>query len=166
VPQQKVAPSNTPSSAVSSPTVTKSGKATAAPIQPTAKAVHPAPAAAPATNAKAPIQQTVSFTIIGADHKTIVPRMNVPIKSDDTILSILKEITREKGIQMEYRGAGAAAYVEGIDNVYEFDQGPKSGWMFRVNGNFGDRSCGSYAVHAGDVIQWLYSTNLGKDLGK
>lgn len=158
------APSNTPPSPGKgpSPTVAK----TTVRAQPAAKAVHPAPAAAPVTDTKAPIQQTVSFTIIGADHKTIVPRMNVPIKSDDTILSILKEITREKGIQMEYRGAGAAAYVEGIDNVYEFDQGPKSGWMFRVNGNFGDRSCGSYAVHAGDVIQWLYSTNLGKDLGK
>jgi hypothetical protein len=164
-PQQKAAPSNTPSSAVSSPTVTKASKATT-PAQPTAKAAHPAPTAAPATNTKPPVQQTISFTIIGADHKTIVPRIDVPIQSDDTVLSILKEITREKGIQMEYRGSGAAAYVEGIDNVYEFDQGPKSGWMFRVNGNFGDRSCGSYAVHAGDVIQWLYSTNLGKDLGK
>jgi hypothetical protein len=162
MPSQNSAPTNTSPSADKSQTSVVS----TAPAQPVAKVVHQTPAATPAANQKAPVQQTVSFTIIGANHKTIVPKMDVPIKNDDTVLSILKEITREKGIQMEYRGSGAAAYVEGIDNVYEMDQGPKSGWMFRVNGNFGDRSCGVYAVHAGDVIQWLYTTNLGKDLGK
>ncbi len=35
-------------------------------------------------------------------------------------------------------------YVEGIGNLYEFDCGKESGWMYKVNGRFPNYGCSSY----------------------
>ncbi|AXI01404.1 DUF4430 domain-containing protein [Sporosarcina sp. PTS2304] len=87
------------------------------------------------------------------------------IKDGDTVLAALIDITRKHKVQMDYRGGqGATAYVEGIDNVYEFDRGQGSGWMYRVNGIFPDRGAGVVPLLDGDRVEWLYTTNLGVDL--
>jgi hypothetical protein len=87
------------------------------------------------------------------------------IKEGESALELLKRITRKAKIQMEYQGAKGFAYVEGIDNLYEFDHGAESGWMYKVNGAFPDKGAGSYTVNPGDTIEWLYTLDLGKDLG-
>ena len=57
------------------------------------------------------------------------------------------------------------AYIEGIGNLYEFDAGALSGWMYRVNGWFPNYGCSSYQVQDGDVIEWVYTCDLGADVG-
>lgn len=56
-------------------------------------------------------------------------------------------------------------YIEGIHQIYERDCGSKSGWMYRVNGVFLNHGCSSYTVKNGDVIEFLYTCNLGEDIG-
>jgi len=110
--------------------------------------------------------QTVTISIVADEETgTVLAPTVVEIKKDDTVLEVLKKITRKNKIQMEYRGAKGAAYIEGIDNIYEFDFGAKSGWMYRVNGEFPNKGAGSYKVKEGDVIEWLYTTDLGEDIG-
>ncbi|MCR5150409.1 MAG: DUF4430 domain-containing protein [Clostridiales bacterium] len=58
----------------------------------------------------------------------------------------------------------SAAYIAGINYLYEFDYGNLSGWMFSVNGEFGDSGCGEYKLSDGDYIQWRYTENIGEDL--
>jgi hypothetical protein len=58
-----------------------------------------------------------------------------------------------------------AAYVEAIQNLYEFDCGELSGWMYRVNGVFPNYGCSRYTLKAGDVVEWLYTCDLGRDIG-
>jgi hypothetical protein len=87
------------------------------------------------------------------------------IEQGESALELLKRITRKNKIQMEYQGSKGFAYVEGIDNLYEFDHGAESGWMYKVNGEFPGKGAGSYTVQPGDVIEWLYTLDLGKDLG-
>lgn len=87
------------------------------------------------------------------------------IKAGESALELLKRITRQHKIQMESQGAKSFAYVEGIDNLYEFDHGAGSGWMYKVNGAFPDKGAGSYTVNPGDTIEWLYTLDLGRDLG-
>lgn len=58
-----------------------------------------------------------------------------------------------------------AGYVKGIGNIYEFDFGDLSGWMFKINGNFAGVSCSDYILTDNDYIEWIYSLELGKDLG-
>ena len=57
-------------------------------------------------------------------------------------------------------------YIEGIGNLYEFDCGDLSGWIYKVNDSFPEIGCSEYEVREGDHIQWLYSCDLGKDVGK
>jgi hypothetical protein len=59
---------------------------------------------------------------------------------------VLKKITREKGIQMEVSGTASNIYEKGIDNIYEFDKGPLSGWLYTVNKEFPQKSCGAYKL--------------------
>ncbi|MEW9668549.1 DUF4430 domain-containing protein [Ammoniphilus sp. 3BR4] len=143
----KTAPSNQPAPVEAPP---------ASPPQPTVKTET---ASVPAK------QESVTLSIIGDEQTgTILNASEVGIEEGDTVLDILKKATKEKKIQLEYRGTGSLAYVEGINNLYEFDHGPKSGWMYRVNGVFGKSSAGHIAIKPNDQIEWVYTLDLGKDL--
>ncbi|MGI6596196.1 MAG: DUF4430 domain-containing protein [bacterium] len=109
---------------------------------------------------------TVTISIVGPeDVGTVLSPQTASIQNDATVLEVLKQVTRAEKIQMEYRGKGTSAYVEGINNLYEMDRGPKSGWMYKLNGEFPSQSAGSCSAADGDVIEWLYTLDLGRDLG-
>ena len=57
-----------------------------------------------------------------------------------------------------------SAYIEGIHNLYEFDCGQLSGWIYKVNGWSPNYGCSRYALKDGDVIEWVYTCNLGIDV--
>ena len=95
----------------------------------------------------------------------ILQNMKVEFNEGDTVFDILVKITRKKGIHMEYRGAGSNTYIEGINNLYEFDGGSNSGWMYSVNGVYPNYGVGAYKVKSSDVIKFNYTCNLGADLG-
>ena len=58
-----------------------------------------------------------------------------------------------------------SAYIEGIGNIYEFDCGEGSGWMYSVNGEFPNYGSSRYVLSDGDVIMWLYTCDRGLDIG-
>jgi len=58
-----------------------------------------------------------------------------------------------------------SAYIESINNLYEFDVGELSGWVYEVNGWFPNYGCSRYQLLDGDVVRWLYTCDLGKDVG-
>lgn len=58
-----------------------------------------------------------------------------------------------------------SAYIEGIGNLYEFDCGELSGWMYSVNGVWPDYGCSGYTLHDGDTVVWSYTCDLGRDVG-
>lgn len=110
-------------------------------------------------------ENTIVYSIVISSEEVPLSATEMEITEGDTVLQSLIDITKSKKIQMDYRGGqGATAYVEGIDNVYEFDRGQGSGWMFRVNGIFPDRGAGAIPLKPGDRVEWLYTTNLGEDL--
>ena len=82
----------------------------------------------------------------------------------DTVYDVLLRAAAERNISLDNRGAPGAAYIAGINALYEFAYGDLSGWMYRVNGEFPDVGCQSCTVSDGDVIEWLYTTDIGKDL--
>lgn len=71
------------------------------------------------------------------------------------------------GIQLEfeYTPGYDNYYIEGIHQIYEKDCGSKSGWMYKVNGAFPNEGCSSYAVKDGDKIEFVYTCDLGNDVG-
>ncbi len=101
------------------------------------------------------------------DNGIILQETEVEIKNGETVFDILKRVTREKNIHLEFSKTPAynSIYIEGINNLYEFDCGSVSGWMYSVNGEFPKYSSSQYEVNAGDDICFLYTCELGKDIG-
>ncbi len=65
---------------------------------------------------------------------------------------------------MVFSGSKKTAYIQGIDNLFEFDLGPESGWIYGVNGVKSMQSSGAYPVSANDEIIWVYVTSLKEDI--
>ena len=98
------------------------------------------------------------------DDGCILDTETVPISEGDTVFDVLCYVRDNKGIQMEFSGAGANAYIKGIGNLYEYDGGRWSGWVYFVNGEQGEKGCGQYELSDGDEIEWAYTCDLGMDL--
>lgn len=94
----------------------------------------------------------------------IFERAEFVIDDDDTVYDILTEAARKYSIQMENSGAEAMVYISGINYLYEFDFGQLSGWIYYVNNESQSVGCDQYKLKDGDVIEWLYTCELGKDL--
>ena len=79
---------------------------------------------------------------------------------------LLREMKRNK-IHMEFVSTPIynSAYIEGIGNIYEYDCGELSGWMYRVNDWFPNYGCSRYQLREGDKVEWLYTCDLGADVG-
>ena len=86
------------------------------------------------------------------------------VSEGDTAYDILLEASKRYDIRIDNRGTVGNAYIAGIADLYEFEYGDLSGWMYRVNGEFPDVGCQSYTLSDGDRIEWLYTKNIGKDL--
>jgi hypothetical protein len=97
----------------------------------------------------------------------ILGSTTVEFENGDTVFDILQKVTRDKGIQMEYTYTAiyGSVYIEGINNLYEFDCGELSGWEYSVNGSFPGYGCSKYVLSDGDVIRWVYTCDLGADIG-
>ncbi|GAA0470674.1 DUF4430 domain-containing protein [Alkalibacillus silvisoli] len=109
-------------------------------------------------------ESTVTVSITTGDVKgTILPETEVALEDGDTALDVTQRIAQKKQIDMSVRGSGATAYVEGIDGLYEFDEGPLSGWHIRVDDVMIDRSSGIYSVHEGQSVDWSYTVNYLED---
>lgn len=85
----------------------------------------------------------------------------------ESVFDVLQRVCREQGIHLEFSNTPMynSAYIEGIGNLYEFDCGAQSGWMYRVNGWFPGYGCSRYGVKDGDVIDWLFTCDYGADVG-
>lgn len=85
----------------------------------------------------------------------------------ESVFDVFRKVLREEKIHFEYVDASAydSVYIEGIGNIYEFDCGPQSGWMYSVNGVHPGLGCSAYTLADGDVIVFNYTCDLGADLG-
>ncbi len=104
--------------------------------------------------------------IVPSDGWILKPRQ-VTFSKGESVFDVLKRVCKEQGIPLEFTNSPSygAIYIEGIANLYEFDVGELSGWMYSVNGWFPNYGCSSYELSDGDVIRWQYSCDLGEDIG-
>ncbi len=92
---------------------------------------------------------------------TILSQTEAAFAEGETVFDVLTRICQENGVHLEFTGG----YIEGIGNLYEMDCGPLSGWMYSVNGWFPNYGCDQYELSDGDVVCWLYSCDMGGDIG-
>lgn len=112
--------------------------------------------------------------ILNADLLNLLPEdgwilepIEIVFIEGDSVFDVLMHTVREYNIHMEYVDTPVydSAYIEGISNLYEFDAGAQSGWMYRVNGTFPNYGCSGYTIAEGDIIEWVYTCDLGNDVG-
>ena len=98
----------------------------------------------------------------------ILPEQTVEYNEGESVFDVTLRTMQSNKIHFEFSKTPAynSVYIEGINNIYEFDCGELSGWMYRVNGEFHNYGCSLCTVGDGDRIEWLYSCDMGVDLGK
>ncbi|WP_242971912.1 DUF4430 domain-containing protein [Haloimpatiens massiliensis] len=85
----------------------------------------------------------------------------------ESVYNVLsREMARNRiHMDFEFTPMYNSVYIKGIHNLYEFDCGPLSGWMYKVNGWFPNYGCSRYLLKPGDNIEWEYTCDLGRDVG-
>ena len=104
--------------------------------------------------------------LVPADGWILQP-MTVTFYEGESVFNVLQRTCKQQKIHMEFSNTPIynSAYIEGIHNLYEFDVGNLSGWMYKVNGWFPNYGCSRYQLKDGDVIEWVYTCDLGYDVG-
>ena len=102
------------------------------------------------------------------DNGVILAPTQVEFESGETVFDVLKRVCDAYDIQIEYSWTPMydSYYIEGIHQLYEFDCGPQSGWMYKVNEWFPNYGCSEYKLTGGESIVWCYTcVGLGEDVG-
>lgn len=96
----------------------------------------------------------------------IYPAQTVTFYEGESVFDVLQREMKKNKIHMEFVNTPAlnSVYVEGINNLYEFDAGELSGWMYKVNDWFPNYGASRYILEDGDRIEWVYTCDLGRDV--
>lgn len=97
----------------------------------------------------------------------ILKPTEVTFYQGESVFNVLMRTCKQNGIQMEYKNTPIynTAYIEGISNLYEFDCGELSGWVYSVGGWFPNYGSSRYQLQDGDTVKWEYTCSLGADVG-
>ena len=97
---------------------------------------------------------------------SILPETEIEFSEGESAFDVLVREMKKHNIHFEFSKVPMydSVYIEGIGNLYEFDAGNLSGWIYRVNGTTLSVGCSQYKLKSGDKIEFLYTCNMGKDL--
>lgn len=109
---------------------------------------------------------------------TIFNRSEVELHAGDTIADVTRRFVEDvKGGKANIIPTSwGTLYLESIKNVItdsgvtldsfgEKDAGAVSGWMYRLNNQFSNTAIDKAPVDIGDEIAWMYSCQIGADIG-
>lgn len=97
----------------------------------------------------------------------ILTEQEVTFYEGESVFNLLKREMKKNKIHFEFVNTPIynSAYIEGIANIYEFDCGELSGWLYKVNGWFPNYGCSRYQLKEDDKVEWVYTCDLGNDVG-
>lgn len=89
----------------------------------------------------------------------IYPEAQVTFTPGESVFDLLQREMKAAGVPMEFSNTPMyqSAYIEGIANLYEFDCGELSGWLYLVNGQQYSYGSSRQLLQAGDRIEWVFS---------
>ncbi|CAM4386698.1 hypothetical protein FHS16_003560 [Paenibacillus endophyticus] len=115
-----------------------------------------------------------NMDLFNEDKLEVLPKDGIIYKTQkvtfyegESVFDVLLREMKKSKIHMEFEMTPVynSNYIEGIHNIYEFDCGELSGWMYKVNGWFPNYGSSRYMLKDGDVIDWVYTCDLGRDVG-
>ena len=88
----------------------------------------------------------------------IFSKNEIEIQENESAFDVLKRELINAGVHMEFAFTPVydSVYIEGINNIYEFDCGERSGWKYSVNGKYLPVASSDYKVKSGDKIVFTY----------
>jgi hypothetical protein len=97
----------------------------------------------------------------------IFPAARVTFHPGESVLDVLQREMKQAAIHLEFTSVPVynSSYIEGIGNIYELDCGELSGWVYKVNGQAPNYGCSRYQLQDGDVVEFVYTCNMGRDVG-
>lgn len=97
----------------------------------------------------------------------IFPAEKVEFFEGESAFNVLLREMKKNKIHMEFVMTPLynSNYIQGIGNLYEFDCGELSGWMYAVNDLSPNFGTSNYILKDGDNVKLLYTCDLGRDLG-
>ena len=181
--KETAAPAASTDAPAATPALTPTPAATPAPTPTPAATPAPTPTPTAEPSASAEKHCTISIscasildhmdwldpakTALVPENGWILGSTELTFTEGESVFDVLLRVCTEKKIHMEFEETPMyqSAYIEGIYNLYEFDCGELSGWMYSVNGWFPNYGCSRYILSDGDVIRWVYTCELGDDVG-
>jgi hypothetical protein len=107
----------------------------------------------------------VTLQIVGYDGEEIFPKTKMKVTDGSSVFQLLQVAASEGDFDFEYEdadGDGHDVYVKSIDGLAEFDKGPESGWLYRVNGEGPQAPVDRYLLEPNDEVEFLYTSDLGE----
>lgn len=111
------------------------------------------------------IDPAVNPPEVVSEDGVIIARCEVSLPEGATAFDALAAAARKQRVRVDYTGSAYGTYVRGIGYVTEFGFGELSGWMYTVNGEFPDVSVSDRVLESGDVVEFRYTCDLGRDVG-
>ncbi len=96
------------------------------------------------------------------DNGIMFPEQTVSFSEGESVFDVLLRELKNSKIHLEFVNNPMynSAYIEGIGNLYEFDCGDTSGWMYKVNGIEPRYGCSQYKLKNGDKIEFFYRCSM------
>lgn len=96
----------------------------------------------------------------------IYPRRKVVFYEGESVFNVFVREMKKNKIHFEYTDTPMynSAYIEGINNLYEFDCGSNSGWMYKVNDWIPNYGVSRYELHKDDEVVFVYTCDNGRDI--
>lgn len=109
---------------------------------------------------------TVHIIVIGPEETGVLYEGDQTLHMGDSVFDVLLAVHKAELIVLDYNGSGKLAYIQGINNIYEFDYGANSGWLYSVNDEFPSFGVGNYFPIFEDQISIEYTMDGGFDIGR
>ncbi len=82
-------------------------------------------------------------------------RIELKLPQDATVFDALRGAQTQGALTFASRGSGETAFVTAIDSV-ENQAAAGDNWIYRVNGQLGERSCDVHPLENNDTVQWRF----------
>ncbi len=114
--------------------------------------------------ASVPQTQQVAVAVSGfsaAAGKSVSLAARFEIEAGQTAAYAIEKALNDNSIPFENEGGN---YITSVGGLAAFDGGPKSGWMYLVNGQFAMVGIADYVLESNDVVTLIYTDDYEQDI--
>ena len=99
-------------------------------------------------------------TLLLPEDGYVIAPAEIMLFEGSTAFDALIEAAKELKITVDHTGSAMGMYVSGIGQLYEFDYGSESGWLYYVNDEKPSLASSGYVLKNGDTVRFSYTTHL------